>query len=129
MENGQKYQLCLIYNSTRSTIECIDHINKFLRKLKLPLLKGIELKPKKNLKSYFYHQDCLINFYCDESYSTYTSMIDFWKNYKKNGMAIVVKDSLDYDYINNLNRLFEEIIYVNKNEDLLAANMIVMKKE
>ena len=43
-------------------------------------------------------------------------------------MAIVVKDSLDYDYINNLNRLFEEIIHVNKNEDLLAANMIVTEK-
>ena len=43
-------------------------------------------------------------------------------------MAIVVKDSLDYDYIYNLNRLFEEIVYVNKNEDLLAANMIVTNK-
>ena len=78
MEKNQKYQLCLIYDSSRSTLDCISNINKYMKKLNLPLLKGIELKPIKGLETYFYHQDCIINFYCKNEYSTFQNMNDFW---------------------------------------------------
>jgi hypothetical protein len=125
MENNQKYQLCLIYDSSRSTLDSISNINKYMKKLNLPLLKGIELKPIKGLETYFYHQDCIINFYCKNEYSTYQNMSDFWSNYQSNGVAIVVKDAFDITYINKLEKIFEKLIFVNKEDDLLAANMIV----
>ena len=31
------------------------------------MIKEIRLKPKKGLEEIFYHQDCIINFYCNNN--------------------------------------------------------------
>ena len=123
-ENNQKYQLCISYNSSRSSTKCIENINKYLEKLKLPLLLDISLKPKPELETLFYHQDTVLNFTSTEE-QEFQSYNDFLQNYKKNGTCILVKDVLDDETI--LHKLFEQIIYVDKKDDLLCANMIVRK--
>ena len=123
-ENNKKYQLCISYNSSRSSTKCIENINKYLDKLNLPLLLDITLKPKPELETLFYHQDTVLNFTStyEQEFNSYN---DFLKNYKKNGICILVKDVLDDE--KNLHKLFERIIYVDKKDDLLCANMIVRK--
>ena len=58
-ENNQLYQVCITYNSTRSNTNCINNINKYLQKLNLPLLKEVQLFPRKGMEKYFYHLDTL----------------------------------------------------------------------
>lgn len=135
-ENGQIYQLCITYNSSRSDLQCIDNINKYLKKLNEPLLKGLLLEPKIGMEKYFYHQDCIINFWSGDSKSNqldhniqmFNSEDDFLKHYIKNGIAIVVKQGFDERNMAILNRLFTKILYVDMNDDLLGANMIVHQK-
>ena len=126
-ENNQKYQLCLTYNSSRSELECIENMNKYLKKLNVPLLKEIRLHPIKGYEKYFYHQDCIINFYSENKLQIFNSEEDFLNNYEKNGTAIVIKRGFDDNNLKILNRLFKKIIYVNMEDDLLSANMIVNK--
>ena len=135
-EHGQIYQLCITYNSSRSELQCIDNINKYLKKLNVPLLKGITLEPKKGMEKYFYHQDCIINFcsgnskpnQLDENVQIFNSEDDFWKHYLKNGIVINVKQGFDERNMAILNRLFAKILYIDMNDDLLGANMIVNQK-
>ena len=126
-ENNQKYQLCITYNSSRSELECIKNINKYLKKLNVPLLKEIRLYPKTGMEKIFYHQDCILNFYTDSNIQVFNSEEDFLLNYIKNGTAIVVKQGFDSSNLKILNRLFKKIIYVDTEDDFLAANMIVNK--
>jgi hypothetical protein len=135
-EHGQLYQLCITYNSSRSELQCIDNINKYLKQLNVPLLKGITLEPKKGMEKYFYHQDCIINFYSsnskpnqlDVNVQIFNSEDDFWKHYLKNGIVIAVKQGFDERNMAILNRLFTTILYVDMNDDLLGANMIVSQE-
>jgi len=124
-QNNQDYQVCITYNSTRSTTKCIQNINKYLEKLRLPLLMNINFKTKKGMEKYFYHLDCLLNFYADEEYQYFNSVNNFWNNYKKNGLVVIEKNGEDDLLI--LKKLFEKIIFVDMNDDLLAANMIMKK--
>ena len=77
------YQMCISYNSSRSDLKCINNINKYLEKLDLPLLKNINIEPKFYCKEYFYHLDCILNFSVDPQLQIFTSIDDFWANYKK----------------------------------------------
>lgn len=124
-ENNIDYQVCLSYDSSRSNLKCIDNINNYMEKLNLPLLKDINIKPKKNLKEYFYHLDCILNFSVDPKIQYFKSEQDFLNNYKKNGVVVYEKNGLDNKYLKILNSLFSQLIPVNKDEDLLCANMIV----
>ena len=129
-ENKKYYQLCFTYNSSRSSTMCINNINEILEKFNLPLLREITLFPKKNLEKYFYHLDCIMNFYSNNKYQYFTSEMDFWKNYKKNGTIVVEINGVNNRQVieEKFKKIFKDIIYVNKDEDLLCANMIMMKK-
>lgn len=128
-ENEQDYQLCLTYNSTRSSTKCITNINKYLSLLGKPLLKEIQFSPKDTMAEYFYHFDCILNFTTNDKYQHFNSMDDFWKNYKKNGtIAVEINGLDDLEYSKNkLNNIFKNIINVKKEDDLLCANMIMME--
>lgn len=119
------YQMCISYNSSRSDLKCINNINKYLEKLDLPLLKNINIEPKFYCKEYFYHLDCILNFSVDPELQIFTSMNDFWDNYKKNGTLIYEKNCIENKYLNILEKLFEKKIPVTKKDDLLSPNMIV----
>ena len=119
------YQMCISYNSSRSDLKCIDNINKYLEKLNLPLLKNINIEPKFYCKEYFYHLDCILNFSVDPQLQIFTSIDDFWANYKKNGILIYEKNCIDSKYLNILKKLFKQKISVSKYDDPLGPNMIV----
>ena len=123
--NGIKNQMCITYTSSRSKTDCIDNINKYMNKLELPILKGINIKPKKDFEQYFYHLDCILNFSVSNKIQYFSSEIDFFNNYKKNGILIYEENGLDENYENLLLKLFEKIIPVKKEDDLLCSNMIV----
>ena len=79
----RQYQMCISYNSSRSNPNCIENINKYLERIKLPLLKPIQLSPKDEFQNYFYHLDCIMNFSVDSSNIQYfDSVSHFWENYK-----------------------------------------------
>ena len=119
-------QMCISYNSSRSDPSCINNINKYLGRLDLPLLKPIQLSPKDEFKTYFYHLDCIMNFSVDSSQMQYFSCEgDFWENYKKNGTLVYEKNGFEEKYLHKLNMLFDTMIPVSKEDDLLCANMIV----
>ena len=124
-EKNINYQLCISYSSSRSDIDCINNINTYLHKLNLPLLKNINIEPKKYYEEYFYHLDCILNFSVNPKVQIFNSMEDFWKNYKKNGTLIYEKDALKYEYLPILDILFKYKIAVSKDDDLLSPNMIV----
>lgn len=126
IENNIKYQVCITYESSRSTTACIDNINKYLKILNLPLLKGITLKPKNGLEQYFYHLDCIINFESNNNYQYFNSVEDFWNNYQKNGTAIIIKNAFSKKYLTKLKIIFDKLICINKEDNLLGANMIVL---
>lgn len=126
-EDNQKYQLALTYESSRSESSSIANINKYLKKLQIPMITEIRLKPKKGLEEIFYHQDCIINFYCNNNIQNFNNIDDFYKNYKKNGYAVVIKDGFEEREINILEKIFDKIFFINSNDDLLGANMIVNK--
>ena len=115
--------MCISYESSRSSLRCISNINKYLDRINLPLLSTINLSPKHILRSYFYHQDCIINFLqiknikISRVFMIFGKIIKKWKSYCS-------KNCLDNISIIKINDLFEDIIYVS-GEDLLAANMIV----
>lgn len=122
----QQHQMCISYNSSRSDPNCINNINKYLDRLKLPLLKPIQLSPKREFRNYFYHLDCIMNFSVNSSNIQYfNSYSDFLENYKRNGIVIYEENGFKQEYIEKLNKMFETIIPVNKEDDLLCANMIV----
>ena len=125
--NNKQYQMCITYDSTRSNSKCIKEINKLLEKVNLPLLKEINLRPKKEMEKYFYHQDCILNFSTNNVVQYFKNEDDFYKNYKKNGLLVLAKNGLQENYKNKINNLFKNIIEVDINEDLLAANMILSK--
>lgn len=127
-QNNKYYQLCFTYNSSRSSTSCISNINKYLEKLELPLLKEIKLTSKKGMENYFYHLDCLLNFYTSNKYQYFTSMDDFWKNYKKNGTIVIEMNGISNKEKTEkkLNYIFENIIKVQNKDDLLAANILMM---
>jgi len=119
------YQMCISYNSSRSDLKCINNINKYLEKLDLPLLKNVNIEPKLYCKEYFYHLDCILNFSVDPQLQIFTSIDDFWANYKKNGTLIYEKNCIENKYLNILDKLFNKKIPVTKKDDLLSPNMIV----
>lgn len=122
----ENYQMCISYNSSRSNPNCIENINKYLDRLTLPLLKPIQLSPKREFRNYFYHLDCIMNFSVDSSNIQYFNSIPhFWENYKQNGTIVYEKNGFEKIYLDRLNRLFKTKIAVDKNDDLLCANMIV----
>ena len=122
----RQYQMCISYNSSRSNPKCIENINKYLERIQLPLLKPIQLSPKHKFRNYFYHLDCIMNFSVDSSNIQYfNSITDFWENYKQNGTVVYEKNGFESIYLDKLDRLFETKILVDKEDDLLCANMIV----
>jgi hypothetical protein len=127
-ENSKYYQLCFSYNSSRSSTKCIKNINKYLDKLKLPLLKEIKLMPQKNMKNYFYHLDCIMNFEVSNKYQYFTSISDFWKNYKRDGTVVVEMNGMGRKTKtkNKFDKIFENIVNVSIEDDLLCANMLLM---
>jgi len=126
-KNNKLHRMCLNYDSSRSNSKCINNINKYLDKLNLPLLEDIKLKPKIKSEELFYHLDCLLNFSTSDKIQFFNSIDDFWKNYNKNGTLVLEKSGIDIKYRNILKKLFNQIIYVKKEDDLLCANMIVLK--
>lgn len=119
-------QMCISYNSSRSNINCIDNINKYLSRLRLPKLRHISLYPKYKLRKYFYHLDCIMNFSVDSSkIQQFETASEFWENYKKNGTLLYEQSGFEPRFLDTLNRLFEHMIPVKKEDDLLCANMIV----
>lgn len=122
---NQNYQMCISYDSTRSNSKCIYNINKLLKKVNLPLLKEIKIRPNSEMEEYFYHQDCLLNFRTDTKLQIFNNEYEFFKNYKPNGLLVVAENAVNNIYRKKLEFLFEDIIYVNIKDDLLAANMIL----
>ena len=122
----ETYQMCISYNSSRSNPNCIENINKYLERIQLPLLKPIQLSPKCEFRNYFYHLDCIMNFSVDSSnIQHFNSIPHFWENYKQNGTIVYEKNGFEKIYLDRLNRLFKTKTPVDKNDDLLCANMIV----
>ena len=124
--SNSKQQMCITYNSSRSNTKCIKNINKYLERLDIPLLKSITLSPKSEFREYFYHLDCIMNFSVDSSnIQMFDDETQFWADYKKNGTLIYEENGFKLKYLNVLDMLFEKMIPVNKEDDLLCANMIV----
>lgn len=130
---GKYHQLALSYDSSRSESKTIDSINIFLDKLGIPLIRGINILPKEKYKKIFYHQDCILNFSCnDQIKEVYINKPiesittdDIIKTYDKNGTIIIAKYGIKYSSYEILSQLFKNIIVVNEDEDILGANMIV----
>ena len=54
--------------------------------------------------------DCILNFSVDSQLQIFTSIDDFWKNYKKNGILIYEKNCIENKYLNILDKLFDKKI-------------------
>ena len=128
-KNGKKEQLCFGYSSSRSCTKSIKNINKYIGRMGLPRLKEICLYPREGLEKYFYHFDCISNFYTEGDTQYFDSEKSFWRDYKKNGTTVVemngVKNEEDTRRI--LETIFENVIEVRKEDDLLCANMIMQE--
>ena len=112
--NKQQFQVCFTYESSRSTMDCISNLNKYLERIGQPLLMPIKLAPKKNLRNYFYHQDCLINFCSNDQYQ-------YFNNYVFGVVGLEKSDKemftiIDYKYLSNLNDNFKSL----KNTDIVV---------
>ena len=70
-------QIAICYDSSRSDTKAIDNINHYLKKLRLPLIDPIILKPKKDKRKDFYHLDCIINFTTDNTIQHFNSKLIF----------------------------------------------------
>jgi len=86
--------MCLNYDSNRSDSKAIDNINHYLQKLNQPLLAPINLRPRVGTEGYFYHLDCIINFFSNQE-QVFKSQSEFWENYQPNGVAIVAKEGFN----------------------------------
>lgn len=129
LENGIRYQLCISYNSSRSSVDCIENMNKYLRKLGHPLLKDICFSPEKGIEQHFYHLDCILNFYCTSEYQYFENINDFWENYKRNGTITIEMNKIkNKEKVKQmLHKIFMNIIEVDYEDDLLCANMIMTR--
>jgi len=122
--NGKEYQLCLTFESSRSNIKSIENINYNLNKLGKQQLYPINLNLK-NYNEYYYHLDCLLNFSTNNKIQYFESFNDFLNNYKKNGTINIEKNGLEKKTLSLIKNVFENIIFVDMNHDLLAANVII----
>jgi hypothetical protein len=129
-EDGQKYQLCFGYDSSRSCTKAIDNINKYMEKMNLPLLREICIYPEKGMETFFYHFDCIINFYTNNEIQYFESVADFWHNYERNGAVVVEMNGIGdkKEIARILDHIFDDIIEVSKEDDLLCANMIMNRE-
>ena len=136
--NGQtdRYQMCFGYDSSRSCTKSIPNINKYLKMMNIPQLKEICLYPDPNVKEYFYHFDCIVNFHTDNEDKTQyfeisdnESFMSFMDSYRKNGTVVVEMNGINDKEKTKaiLESIFENIVIVSKDDDLLCANMIMMQ--
>ena len=118
--NNQE-QICLSYESSRSTRKSINNINQYMKLFNLPTLKDICLYPRKDKQKMLYHFDCVSNFFTNETMQHFSDMTDFYDNYKPNGTA-VINDGLTPVSNRVLKRWFNNVVEV---DDPLGANMIM----
>lgn len=117
-------QMCLTYQASRSSRECIKNINTYLERFKLPTLYDIHLKPRKGKERALYQLDCVVNFFSN-SFQTFSNIDDFYENYESNGTAVMMKNGLDEPSTDIMKRLFKHIITVDEQDDPLAANVLM----
>lgn len=132
---NKQYQAALTYDSSRSESGAVKQINEYLERLGVASIFEIKLYPRKGIEEILYHQDCALNFYVDRNN---VQCLDFGENdiemydvddifaeYTKNGCVAMIKDGLDADSTQIIFNLFDDVIEIDQNDDLLGANMIM----
>lgn len=120
-------QMAICYESSRSDYNAISDINIHLKKLNVRLIEPIYLNPKKDREEAFYHLDCILNFSTNGVIQNFEYVSEFYKKYRKNGVAIVANGGFEEEDLIILRRIFDKIHFVNTDEDPLIANMVINK--
>ena len=122
----KNYKLCLNYKASRSELEALVEINKYLTLLGKDNLCPITLYPKPEYELDFYHLDCILNFsFRSNLYNIICNETEFMKKGPYDGTVVIVKNALTSDSEYLIKKIFKRVIEVDSKNDSLIANILL----